>query len=219
MNKICNQKKLTPLRWPHVATAVEKAEVVAGGKVVKQVFQFAERHIKEQYSTQNEVDDGRTRQSHEIEGAAQLEQRGEEVGQIVVETGEAMQVFINQTLDKQHDTTAGGHKEERCQQVLEPLHIVGDECTEVYPAEMQDDGEQIKQERQENAQVEEDSEGVGRQVQVGRFLVGRRHGGGIGIDDTFGHAAAGLGEVLRFPQLDDSDEMSEKQRQTQSQSS
>ncbi len=217
MNKICNQKKLTPLGRPHVATSVEKAEVVAGGKVVKQVFQFAERHIKEQYSTQNEVDDGRTK-SHEIEGAAQLEQRGEEVGQIVVEIGEAMQVFVHQTLDEQHDTAAGGHQEERCQQILEPLHIVGDECPEVHPAEMQDDDEQIKQERQENAQVKEDSEGVGRQVQVGRFLVGRRHGGGIGIDDTFGHAAAGLGVVLRLSQFDDSDEMSEKHRQTQSQS-
>lgn len=203
---------------PHVATSVEKAEVVAGGEVVKHVFQFAERHIKKQCGTQNEVDDRRSWQSHEIEGAAQLEQRGEQVGQIVVETGEAVQVFVHQTLDKQHDTAAGGHKEERCQQVLEPLHIVGDECPEVHPAEMQDDGEQIKQERQENAQMEEDSEGVGRQVQVGRFLVGRRHGGGIGIDDTFGHAAAGLGEVLRFPQFDDSDEMSEKHRQTQSQS-
>lgn len=203
---------------PHVATAVEKAEVVAGGKVVKQVLQFAERHIKEQYSTQNEVDDGGTRQSHEIEGAAQLEQRGEEIGQIVVETGEAVQIFVHQTLDKQHDTTAGGRKEERCQQVLEPLHIVGDECPEVHPAEMQDDGEQIKQERQENAQMEEDSEGVGRQVQVGRFLVGRRHGGGIGIDDAFGHTAAGLRVVLRLSQFDDSDKMSKKHRQTQSQS-
>ena len=73
--------------------------------------------------------------------------------------------------------------------------------------EEREEGEHEEEQAAEETDVEQHAGGVGGQMQVSRLLLVGHHGAGIGVDDTFLHAAARLRLVLRRTQAHNLDEM------------
>ena len=179
--------------------------MIAGGEIVHQVSQFSERHIDKQQRA-NDVVQGYTAaacRTYQIENGEQLESGGQRVGDVVVGIGEAFEVFGHGAPDEQ-DVPAQAGDGKRSRDDEAPVAALN-------PAvEEREQGEQESEQAEECADVEQHAGRVAGNVQVGRLLVLRQHGRGVGIDNGFCGVAALLGHVIGFSEAHDANKMHEQ---------
>ena len=176
---------------PHVAPAVEESEMIAGGKIVHQMSQFAERHIDKQQSAADVVQNYTAAASrpYQIEDGEQLECGGQRVGDVVVGVGKALEVFGQCPSEEQDVPACAGDGKSGCDDETQRAAF--------NPAvEEREEGEQENEQTEECADVEQHAGSVAGNVQIGRLLVLGQHGRGVGINDTLGGVATLLGHVV-----------------------
>ena len=195
---------------PDIPPAVEKSKMIARCEVINCVAQFAERHVQEQQDGRHiiDCDDSMAGRHQQIEHRHQLEGGDECVGDVVVGIGEGLQI-LGEGASQQKDVAAGGGDGQQAREDV--VYLVGPR----YPAvEEREEGEHEHQQTEEDADVEQDAGGVGRQVQVGRLLVLRHHRRGVGVDHPFLRVAAFLRQVVGLAEFDDLEEKHKKTAET-----
>ncbi len=133
-----------------------------------------------------------------------MQQGGKEVGEIIVQVAHNVEVLVDAALDKQGDAASSGNGES-----------ASDNLPKDGPHVKQwREGDEIHQDGQEGADMEDDAHGVGRQVHVRRFLILGHHGSGVGVNHAFGNAARWFRQIFGFAKADNADKMIKQHAET-----
>ena len=181
-----------------------------GREIKDSVAQFSQRHIEEKENRYYIIysDDTGVCRQQQVEQRHQLEGGDKSVGDEVVGIREGLQLLGKGAAQNQRVTASGGDGQETGDDVV---NLVGSRNPTVEEGE---EGEHEHQQTKEDADVEQDAGGVGRQVQVGRLLVLRHHRRGVGVDHPFFRVAAFLGQVVGLAEFDNLEEKHKKTAET-----
>ena len=133
-----------------------------------------------------------------------MKKGGEHVGEIIVQIAHNLEVLVNTAFDEKSEATDARDGE-----------TAADNFPEQRPhIQQRGEANEIEQYGCENADMEDDAHGVGRQVHVRRFLILGHHGSGVGVNHAFSNAARWLRQIFGFTKADNADKMIKQHAET-----